>query len=146
MPASANALAPATRNAREEVKSAIWLTIGVSTLSPVPKSPTPGAAAPVADRKGSAIIRVSVHIGPKNRIDPGLIAAFAAEPFEKVGVQSNRHGRLRARHDHACLLPKRLVSRLRIGVVGNRGMYLLVGHRAETFQKYRHIVAHEVPT
>jgi hypothetical protein len=27
---------PATRNAREEVKSSIWLTIGVSTLSPVP--------------------------------------------------------------------------------------------------------------
>ena len=33
MPASANALGPATRKAREEVKSAIWLTIGVSTLS-----------------------------------------------------------------------------------------------------------------
>src|SRR5271157_157791 len=33
MPASAKALAPATRKAREEVKSAIWLTIGVSTLS-----------------------------------------------------------------------------------------------------------------
>jgi hypothetical protein len=28
----------ATRNAREEVKSSIWLTIGVSTLSPVPRS------------------------------------------------------------------------------------------------------------
>jgi hypothetical protein len=27
---------PATRNAGEEVKSAIWLSIGVSTLSPVP--------------------------------------------------------------------------------------------------------------
>jgi hypothetical protein len=31
-------LGPATRNAREEVKSSIWLTIGVSTLSPVPSS------------------------------------------------------------------------------------------------------------
>jgi hypothetical protein len=28
---------PPTRNAREEVKSAIWLTIGISTLSPVPR-------------------------------------------------------------------------------------------------------------
>ena len=28
---------PATRKAREEVKSSIWLTIGVSTLSPVPR-------------------------------------------------------------------------------------------------------------
>ena len=28
---------PATRNAREVVKSSIWLTIGVSTLSPVPR-------------------------------------------------------------------------------------------------------------
>ena len=37
MPASAKAVGPATRNAREEVKSAIWLTIGVSTLSPVPE-------------------------------------------------------------------------------------------------------------
>jgi hypothetical protein len=36
MPASAKALGPATRNAREEVKSSIWLTISVSTLSPVP--------------------------------------------------------------------------------------------------------------
>ena len=36
MPGSAKALGPATRNAREEVKSSIWLTIGVSTLSPVP--------------------------------------------------------------------------------------------------------------
>jgi hypothetical protein len=30
--ASAKALGPATRNAREEVKSSIWLTIGVSTI------------------------------------------------------------------------------------------------------------------
>jgi len=36
MPASAKALAPATRKAREEIKSYIWLTIGLSTLSPVP--------------------------------------------------------------------------------------------------------------
>jgi hypothetical protein len=36
MPASAKALGPATRKAHEEVKSSIWLTIGVSTLSPVP--------------------------------------------------------------------------------------------------------------
>ena len=35
--ASAKALRPATRNAREEVKSSIWLTIGVSTLSSVPR-------------------------------------------------------------------------------------------------------------
>jgi hypothetical protein len=33
---SAKALGSATRKARAEVKSAIWLTIGVSTLSPVP--------------------------------------------------------------------------------------------------------------
>ena len=33
---SAKAVGPATRNAREEVNSCIWLTIGVSTLSPVP--------------------------------------------------------------------------------------------------------------
>jgi hypothetical protein len=32
MPASAKALAPATRKARDEVKSSIWLTVGVSTL------------------------------------------------------------------------------------------------------------------
>ena len=37
MPASANAFLPETRNALEEVKSSIWLTIGVSTLSPVPR-------------------------------------------------------------------------------------------------------------
>jgi hypothetical protein len=37
MPASAKALAPATRKARDEVKSAIWLTIALSTLSPVPR-------------------------------------------------------------------------------------------------------------
>jgi hypothetical protein len=36
IPASAKALAPATRKAREEVKSSIWPTIGVSTLSPMP--------------------------------------------------------------------------------------------------------------
>ena len=30
-------LGAATRNAREDVKSSIWLTIGVSTLSPVPR-------------------------------------------------------------------------------------------------------------
>jgi hypothetical protein len=36
MLASAKAFWPATRKAREEVKFAIWLTIGVSTLSPVP--------------------------------------------------------------------------------------------------------------
>jgi len=36
--ASAKALGPATRNARgQEVKSSIWLTIGVSTLSTVPR-------------------------------------------------------------------------------------------------------------
>jgi len=40
MPGSAKALGPATRNAREEVKSSIWLTIGVSTLSPVPMRQT----------------------------------------------------------------------------------------------------------
>jgi hypothetical protein len=34
---SAKAVGPATRKAREEVKSSIWLTIGVSTLSPVPR-------------------------------------------------------------------------------------------------------------
>jgi hypothetical protein len=28
---------PATQNAREDVKSSIWLTIGASTLSPVPR-------------------------------------------------------------------------------------------------------------
>jgi hypothetical protein len=33
---SAKALGPATRNAREEMKSSIRLTIGISTLSPVP--------------------------------------------------------------------------------------------------------------
>jgi hypothetical protein len=37
VPASAKALAPATRKAREEVKSSIWLTIGVSTDPPVPR-------------------------------------------------------------------------------------------------------------
>src|SRR5271166_740745 len=31
------AVAPATRKAREEVKPAIWVTIGVSVLSPVPR-------------------------------------------------------------------------------------------------------------
>ena len=36
MAASAKAVGPATRKAREEVKSSIWLSIGVSTLSPVP--------------------------------------------------------------------------------------------------------------
>src|SRR6516164_8870316 len=36
MSASANALLPATRKAREDVKSSIWLIIGLSTLSPVP--------------------------------------------------------------------------------------------------------------
>jgi hypothetical protein len=35
--ASAKALAPVMRKAREEVKSSMWLTIGVSTLSPVPR-------------------------------------------------------------------------------------------------------------
>jgi hypothetical protein len=29
---------PATRKTREQVKSSIWLTVGVSTLSPVPTS------------------------------------------------------------------------------------------------------------
>ena len=36
MPVSAKILAPATRKAREEMKSSIGLTIGVSTLYPVP--------------------------------------------------------------------------------------------------------------
>src|SRR5437667_340566 len=54
MPASAKALGPATRNARDEVKAAIWLTVGVSTLEPageagrrhdVARPPDPGAAA-----------------------------------------------------------------------------------------------------
>jgi hypothetical protein len=31
------ALGPETRKARDDVKSAIWLTIGISTLSPVPR-------------------------------------------------------------------------------------------------------------
>src|SRR5215831_3853301 len=33
MPASAKAVGPATRNAREEVKSSIWLTIGVLNVA-----------------------------------------------------------------------------------------------------------------
>jgi hypothetical protein len=37
MPASAKAVGPAARKAREEVKSSIWLTIGVSTDWPVPR-------------------------------------------------------------------------------------------------------------
>jgi hypothetical protein len=31
-------LVPATQKTREEVKSSVWLTVGVSTLSPVPTS------------------------------------------------------------------------------------------------------------
>ena len=37
IPAAAIAVGPATRNAREESKLSIWLIIGVSTLSPVPR-------------------------------------------------------------------------------------------------------------
>ena len=36
MPASWKASGPAVRKAREELNVSIWLTIGVSTLSPVP--------------------------------------------------------------------------------------------------------------
>jgi hypothetical protein len=36
MPASWKASGPAVRKAREESNVSIWLTIGVSTLSPVP--------------------------------------------------------------------------------------------------------------
>jgi hypothetical protein len=38
IPASLNAVGPATRNACEEVKSFICEIIGVSTLSPVPST------------------------------------------------------------------------------------------------------------
>ena len=37
MPASLKAVGPATLKAREELNVSIWLTIGVSTLSPVPR-------------------------------------------------------------------------------------------------------------
>ncbi len=70
--------------------------------------------------------------GPKNGIDPCLIAAFAAEPFEKVGVQPHRHGLLPPRHENTRVLPESLVGRLCIGIVDDRGVRLLLGHRAET--------------
>jgi hypothetical protein len=57
----------------------------------------------------SALTRVSVHICTKDGIDPRLVAAFAAEPFEKIGVQSHRHGLLPPRHDHSRRFPESLV-------------------------------------
>src|SRR5439155_6406897 len=107
------------------------------------------------DVVGSSPRRMSVHIRPKNSIDARLIAAFAAEPFEKVGVQSHSHGRLRPRYDDARILPESIIGWLRIWVVDDRGMYLLIGHRAETPPVSlglslrggsRSIVAHEVRT
>lgn len=79
----------------------------------------------------SAITGVSVHVSAKDGVDPALISAFAAEPFEEVGIQSHRNGFLWPRHDHACRLPEHLVGWLGIGIIDDRGAYLVIGDRAE---------------
>ena len=64
---------PATRNAREEVKSAIWLIIGVSTLSPLPRMYTGFCGKSLAR---SAEVRISApppsvtrqHISSRNGV------------------------------------------------------------------------------
>src|SRR3984957_7585281 len=100
MPASLNAVGPATRNARDEVKSSIWLTIGVSALSPVPsiytglvgkslarsadvriRAPPPSVTRQhISNRNGYAIIRLfstsSVVIGVRN-VARGFLAAHS---------------------------------------------------------------------
>jgi len=77
------------------------------------------------------MIGSGVHIRAQDRVDPRLVAALAAEPFEKIRVQPHRHGFFPPRHDYACVLPEALVGSLCVGIFDDRGMYLLVSHRAK---------------
>jgi len=62
----------------------------------------------------SATVGIGLHIRPEGGVDARLIAAFAAKPLQKVGIQSDRRALFPPRHDHMSILPEGLVGRLRI--------------------------------
>jgi hypothetical protein len=67
------------------------------------------------------MIGLGVHMRLQDRVDPRLVAAFAAEPLEKIRVQPHRHCFFPPRHDYACVLPEALV--VCVGIFDDRGMF-----------------------
>ena len=108
MPLSSKALAPATRKAREEVKSSIWLTIGVSTdlagaeqvdglrreiLGAVGGGQDQGAAAVGDEAAHQQAERVGDHPRAQDVLDGDRVAEGGARVFRRPFALHDRHHR-----------------------------------------------------
>ena len=64
--------------------------------------------------------KMRLHVASQYGIDSRLITFLLTKPFEKIGIQADRYGFLRPRHDHARAFPETSIGRLdlRIGVDG----------------------------
>src|SRR5215468_8809696 len=102
-----------------------------------------------------ALIRMCVHVSPQDGVNSRLVAGLAAEPFEKIGTQSDGHALLRLGCNHRRILSEGLVGGSCVRIIAERSGYFLIRHRAypppvgfglSLRGGSRRIVAHEAPT
>ena len=73
--------------------------------------------------------KIRLHVGSQDGIDSRLITLLLAEPFEKVGVQSDCDGLLYLGQYDAGVLPEIRVGRAHVGICLDRAADLTITQR-----------------